>query len=209
MTVSQKNPPKRGNEKEAETDGRRRRSVQSREAIVSAMTDLVGEGDLRPSAQRVADRAGVGIRTVFRHFDEMDRLYAEMNARLRERIAPLLAGRSPSGGLSKRARDMVETRCDAYERMGPFKRSANLHRQNSDYLQKTHRSLVRDLRMDLHRWIPELEGAPVGLQNAMEVAVSFEVWDRLRSDQKLSQKDTRDAMDATVAALVRSLGAST
>ena len=96
MTVSQRNGGN-GDPAADEADGRRRRSAQSREAIVSAMFDLIGEGDQRPSAQRVADRAGVGIRTVFRHFDEMDRLYAEMNARLRAMIRPLLADEEPSG----------------------------------------------------------------------------------------------------------------
>lgn len=201
VTVTQKKECKAG-EGDDQTDGRRRRSAQSRIAIVDAMFALIGEGDLRPSAQRVADRAGVGIRTVFRHFDEMDRLYAEMNARLRETLAPLLAGAGPTGGLSKRARDLVATRCDAYERMGPFKRSANLHRQSSPFLQKTHRAMVRDMRADLDRWLPELESVPARLSNAFEAAVSFEAWDRLRTDQKLSQKDTREAIETLVEALV-------
>jgi AcrR family transcriptional regulator len=166
------------------------------------MFELVGEGDLRPSAQRVADRAGVGIRTVFRHFDEMDRLYAEMNARLRSMIRPLLAEGTPVGTLPRRARELVAKRCELYERVGPYKRAANLHRQSSDYLQKRHRSMVRDLRVDLERWLPELGAAPGPLVHALEAAVSFEAWDRLRSDQKLGQKDTREAMQTTVDALI-------
>lgn len=188
-----------------ELDGRRRRSAQSREAIASAMFELVGEGDLRPSAQRVADRARVGIRTVFRHFDEMDRLYEEMHARLRSKVRPLLAERTPRGPLPRRARDLVAMRCDLYEQLGPYKRAANLHRRSSDYLQRRHQVMVRDLRADLERWLPELAGVATPLSNAIEVAVSFESWDRLRSDQKLSQKDTRASMETTVDALVASL----
>jgi len=183
-------------------DGRRRRSAQSREAIVSAMFDLIGEGDLRPSAQRVADRAGVGIRTVFRHFDEMDRLFAEMNARLLATIRPLLAAGRPSGTVGKRARDLAARRCDVYERLGPYKRSANLQRLHSAYLRKTHREMVRDLRADLERWLPEVSRAPSRVANAIEAAVSFEVWDRLRSDQQLSQRDAREAMEAMLDAFV-------
>ncbi len=166
------------------------------------MFDLIGDGDLRPSAQRVADRAGVGIRTVFRHFDEMDRLYAEMNARLRATIGPLLADARPAGALSKRARDLVGARCDIYERLGPYKRSANLQRQSSAFLQKAHRAMVRDLRADLERWLPELGRAAPRITNALEAAVSFEAWDRLRTDQKLTQRDTREALETMVDALV-------
>ncbi len=199
VTVSHRDGRKGG---PGQVDGRRRRSAQSREAIVTAMFELIGEGDLRPSAQRVADRAGVGIRTVFRHFDEMDRLYAEMTARLQERIGPLLANAEPNGSVAKRARDLVGTRCDIYERLGPYKRSANVHRMSSPFLQKNHRSMVRALRADLERWLPEIEQAPAGVSNAVEALLSFETWDRLRSDQKLTQKDAREALETALDAVV-------
>ncbi len=201
MTLSHKTDAKTDGE---ELDGRRRRSAKSREAIVRAMFDLIGDGDLRPSAQRVADRAGVGIRTVFRHFDEMDQLFAEMNTRLRETLAPLLAGGMPQGTVLKRVRDLVGRRCGLYERLGPYKRSANLQRWRSPFLQKEHRAMVRDLRTDLERWLPELQGVPPAVANALEVAVSFEAWDRLRTDQKLTKKDTREALEALIEALVAS-----
>ena len=47
------------------SDGRLRRGERSREAIVAALFELVGEGVLQPTAQQVAERAGVGIRSVF------------------------------------------------------------------------------------------------------------------------------------------------
>lgn len=202
VTVSHKNGG-HGDPGADEVDGRRRRSAQSREAIVSAMFELVGEGDLRPSAQRVADRAGVGIRTVFRHFDEMDRLFAEMSDRLRATLRPLLDQAENSGSLASRARHLVVKRCEVYEKMGPYKRSGNLQRPKSAFLQKAHRAMVRDLRLNLERWLPEVASSPTRVANAIEAAVSFEAWDRLRSDQKLSYKDTREAMQTTVDALVQ------
>ena len=199
VSVSQRDGNKGGAD---ELDGRRRRSAQSREAIVTAMFELIGEGNLRPSAQRVADRAGVGIRTVFRHFDEMDRLYAEMHARLQELIGPLLADAEPSGPLSRRARELVAARCEIYERVGPYKRSANMHLMSSPFLQKRHRSMNRALRVDLGRWLPELEQAPERVSNAVDAMLSFQTWDRLRSDQKLTQKDAREALEAALDAIV-------
>ena len=52
-------------------DGRRLRSERSRQAIIDAMMELIGEGNLVPTAQQASERAGVGIRTVFRHFSDM------------------------------------------------------------------------------------------------------------------------------------------
>jgi AcrR family transcriptional regulator len=59
-----------------ELDGRRLRSERSREAIIDVMLTLIEEGALIPTAQQVSERAGVGIRSVFRHFSDMAGLFA-------------------------------------------------------------------------------------------------------------------------------------
>ena len=56
-------------------DGRLLRSERSRHLIVEATTELIDEGVLTPTAQQVAKRANVGIRSVFRHFDDMDSIF--------------------------------------------------------------------------------------------------------------------------------------
>ena len=65
-------------------DGRKRRSERSREQIIEAMFELVAQGELDPGAARIAEVANVSLRTVFRHFEEVDGLYQEMNRRVKE-----------------------------------------------------------------------------------------------------------------------------
>ncbi len=103
---------------EQEVDGRVQRSVRSRERILEALVELVQEGELQPTGEQVATRAGVGLRTVFRHFEDMESLYAEIQARLQRLFQPLLAAPLVEGGLRERAS----------ERMAPFKRSDRLRR---------------------------------------------------------------------------------
>src|SRR5438309_5937138 len=62
-------------------DGRAARSVRTRRAIVDAMRALHHEGDLRPTAPRVAERAGVSLRTVWQHFDDLETLLFEAGRR--------------------------------------------------------------------------------------------------------------------------------
>jgi len=69
-------------------DGRRHRSDRSRRRIIEALFDLIGEGNMTPSAVSVAERANVGLRTVFRHFEDMDSIYDEMTAELTEAVMP-------------------------------------------------------------------------------------------------------------------------
>ncbi|MFX8786073.1 hypothetical protein ABTM90_19835, partial [Acinetobacter baumannii] len=49
-------------------DGRRQRGQNNRARIVKAVLELTREGTFTPSAEQVARRADVSLRTVFRHF---------------------------------------------------------------------------------------------------------------------------------------------
>lgn len=183
-------------------DGRLRRSQRSGHAIVEALLALVGEGAIEPTAQQVAARAGVGIRTVFRRFSDMESLFAEMDARLQAEALPLLMGGRQTGTMAERARMLVGQRCAFFERIGPYKRAGNLKRPRSAFLTSRHAMLVRELRRDLLRWLPELKAKPAELVDALDLATSFEAWDRLRTDQRLSSQRVAATMQRIVDALM-------
>src|SRR6266542_3616203 len=46
-------------------DGRTARAVRTRRAVVDALLELLAEGDLRPSGERIAERAGVSLRALW------------------------------------------------------------------------------------------------------------------------------------------------
>ena len=56
---------------------------------------LVEEGDLRPTAPRIAERAGVSVRSVFQHFDDLPALHTAVVERVVERLAMLVAPVDP------------------------------------------------------------------------------------------------------------------
>ncbi len=187
------------------SDGRVRRSQRSGQAIVDALMDLVGEGVAEPTAQQVAARAHVGIRTVFRRFSDMESLFAEMDARLQAAALPLLLGGEPQGTIEERARALVRQRVVFFERIAPYKRSGNLKRWRSPFLRARHAQLVRELRAILLHWFPELQRAPAVIIDALDLTTSFEAWDRLRSEQGLSSARAQAAVERTVLALVNEL----
>jgi AcrR family transcriptional regulator len=188
------------------TDGRVLRSERSRELIAGALYELVGEGHPEPTAQQVAERAGVGIRTVFRLFSDMEALYATMNARLLAEIRPILRDGPPEAAdLGERVTSLVADRAALFERVAPYLRATNLQRGRSSFLTQEHRAIVGQLRARLLRWLPELTDAPADLVEALDQATSFEAWDRLRSDQRLGRTRARAAMERAVSALVRDL----
>src|SRR5579872_3191663 len=91
-----------------QTDGRRQRSEASRERIVRAMLELVGAGAVTPSADAVAARAGVGLRTVFRHFDNMESLYQQINDVMSAEIRPMVEHPFSASGWKAQLTEMID-----------------------------------------------------------------------------------------------------
>jgi AcrR family transcriptional regulator len=181
-------------------DGRTLRSERSRRAIVEAMLAWVGEGVLEPTAQQVADRAEVGIRSVFRHFADMDALYAEIGALVREKAQPLVTAVPPKGKVQDRLREMVRRRSALFEHIAPYRRSADRRVASSPFLARGHRRLARELRAALRAAVPELASASPEREEALDLVLSFEAWDRLRTQQRLSAQQTTAVLESLAVA---------
>ncbi len=197
---------KRGRAAPRPADGRTLRSERSRQRIADALYELIGEGDLQPSAQKVADRADVGIRTVFRLFADMDALFATIDERLVAEVGPAVASPPPEdAALRERIERLVAERAALYERVGAYLRATLRHRDRSDFLSAKYKRLIRRLRAQQGRWLPELRLAPPDLVEALDQAISFEAWARLRSDQRLARPRAQAAMQRAARALVETL----
>lgn len=189
------------------TDGRLLRSERSRRKMVDALFDLVGEGNLRPTAHQVAERAGVGIRTVFRQFKDMETLYIEMDEKFVAMARPALEQAPISADIEARALGLARDRCQAYERFAPYLRSVRLQRLSSPFLRSRYAHFVEAQRAVVLRWIPELAEADRALADALESALSFEHWEALRGERGLGRERTHSAIAATVSALAAQIDA--
>ena len=189
--------------KSASGDGRVQRGERNRKVIVEAVVELVRAGNIRPTAEQVARRAGVGTRTVFRHFDDMESLHAEMNELITAEILPLLEDRHVLGNRSQRVQELVRWRVRIFERIAPFKRASSHHRPRSAYLQEKHAELNRRLRADIAACLEaELKIGAESLLDAVDLITSFEVWDRLRSDQRLGRDRAARVVEQSLHALL-------
>ncbi len=189
-------------------DGRALRAARSRELLTNAFYELVGEGNPEPTAQQVAQRAGVGMRTVFRLFADMDALYATLQERIVAGVAPLLRELPPADApLEERVADLVTQRAELYERIAPYMRATMLLRFRSHFLEEHYRDASAQLKARLLLRFPELRRAPRDITDALEQSTSFEAWDRLRRGQDLTRTRAKAAMQRAVVALLRELRA--
>jgi AcrR family transcriptional regulator len=183
---------------EIERDGRRLRSEGSRKRIVAAMLDLISSGEMRPGAELVAARADVGLRTVFRHFKDMDSLYREMGEVVEAGVRAVAAEPFHSSDLRGKLVEFVERRSRAFERLSPFKLAMDVHRHQSEALARDSSRMVAELRAIVEREMPpEVTGDPLRIE-ALDLLLSFEVWSRLRMDQGLSVAEARRVLEAIV-----------
>ena len=187
---------------EASADGRVQRSARSRARIAEALLELVQEGEPRPTGEQVAARAGVGLRTVFRHFEDMESLHAEVHRRVEALIRPLVETPPSGHTLEERLQGLLQQRAAAFERMAPFKRAGEIERWHSPFLQRRHTDMVRGLRANLRRALPEIDTAPAPLRQAVELLLSYEAWQRLRHDQGLGKERAQEVLRDSVLALL-------
>lgn len=185
-------------------DGRHERSKSSRARIVAAMLDLVGTGDVQPSAAKVAETAGVGLRTVFRHFDEMDSLYREMSEAIEARLLPIMMKPFAATHWRDRIREMAERRAQLFEMILPYRISASLKRFQSSFLMQDYRRLLRLERSTIDAALPPEVLADTTQVNMLYLALNFQSWRSLRHDMELDVAEARAVFVALVdAALAR------
>jgi AcrR family transcriptional regulator len=188
--------------KTAAIDGRRARSERSKQAIVDASLALMEEGNLIPTAQQISDRAGVGIRSFFRHFEDMDTLFATIDEQIRDTNEALYLGGDREGALEERILHAIERRAAGYEKQRNMILSTTAQLWRFESLRRNYSRYQRGLRKDLDDWLPELKQLSRNQREAVDAIASFEMWHRLRYQQGLGKAAVIDVLVSLVKTLV-------
>ncbi|HEX6423036.1 MAG TPA: TetR/AcrR family transcriptional regulator [Acidimicrobiales bacterium] len=168
---------------------------------------LVEGGDLRPTAPRIAQRAGVSVRSVFQHFDDLPTLYAAVVQRVVERLAGLVVTIEPDQPLDDRIAAFVRHRADLLEAVTPFRRAAAVHGPFAPSIGQAVARGASFLRAQVERtFAPEL--ARLGADDrrdvvdALAATSSWGTWDALRVDGGCSPARASTALARIVRALL-------
>lgn len=188
---------------ESPTDGRRKRSERSRHAIIRASLELIEEGVLVPTAQQISERAGVGIRSFFRHFADMESLFEAVDAEGRDHVKALFVGGDRHGSLAERVLHAVERRAAGYEDQKNIILTTAAQSWRYEMLRKRYAHYQRKLRKDLKDWLPELDDLGAAELEAVDAAASAEMWLRLRNQQGLSKKQSIEVVVNMVTRLMQ------
>ena len=170
-----------------EQDGRRLRSVTSQNIIVDAMMVLIQRGILEPTAQQVADEAGIGIRTVFRQIQDKENLFLKMDEKVRATLQETLKrAANPRGNLEKRIEGLIELEAELFENNLQFLRATLANKWKYNTLQKNYDRNQRNIKSLLYTWIPELKNLSESKQILLTSVNSAGYWIELRENLVLS-----------------------
>jgi AcrR family transcriptional regulator len=187
-------------------DGRRQRGVRSRESVVEAMLDLIRETGEQPAAQAVADRAGVSLRTVFRHFDDVDNLFASAIAHQVQRVGPLFDPLPATGSRAERIDALVRRRRELFEHVAPIRRVARArddHPMIVEWLARSHDMLRGQTTTQFAVELSEMSSRQRRvLVEALDAASGFPMWDSLRREQHLDADTAATVVTVMLARLL-------
>ena len=168
-------------------DGRRLRSVISQNIIVDAMMTLIHRGILEPTAQQVADEAGIGIRTVFRQIQDKENLFSKMDEKVRATLQETLKrATNPRGNLEERIEGLIELEAELFENNLQFLRATLANKWKYNTLQKNYERNQRNIKSLLYTWIPELKNLSESQQTLLTSVNSAGYWIELRENLVLS-----------------------
>ena len=187
-------------------DGRLARGARTRAAVIDALLALHEAGDLSPTAQRVATRAGVSLRSVYIHFADMEALYAEAADREFERMvqrARLVPADLP---LQERLDRFAHSRCTVLEWLAPVTRAAALREHASPVLRGSRARFIASGDDEVRAvFATELSAARdrERLVLLVHLVASSPAWEALRSDRGLSVRAAEHVLHAGLAAVLQ------
>ncbi|MGC4850978.1 TetR/AcrR family transcriptional regulator [Micromonospora sp. DT15] len=187
-------------------DGRTARAERTRAAIVEAHLALISEGDLRPTGERISERAGISLRTLWTNFKDMETLFEASGAEVLRQQDAAHRPISPGLPLAKRVDAYCRQRARLLQLIAPSARAAQMREPVSEQLHRNRLKHIERVRDEVEElFAVELAEAGAGreqLLNALVVASTWQSWSMLRYGLGLGVDQARAVMARTVGALL-------
>ena len=187
----------------ARIDGRRQRSLRTRQAIIEAYLGLLRENPQRPTGAQIAERAGCSIRSIFERFTDLDQLALAAIDHVIGLGLAMTVSDMPEGDRQARLRLHVETRARICEGWLPMWRVLVRYRDEGDPV-TTRINLVREAILARLKLMYRLElstlpeAGRARLLIALEALTDFEAWGLMRERHGLSFEAACDVWIDTI-----------
>ena len=188
------------------SDGRAARALRTRNAVVDALLDLVDEGNVRPPAALVAERAGVSLRSVYQHFDDLETLFRVAAERHQQRLSHLEPPPRLPAEREARIGAFVGHLALLMDAISPMARAAALQAPFSPGVaQRLGTARERQRQQLAEAFAPELSAAaePERLLHALHAAASWATWEGLRRGAGLTTEEASAVVELMLTKLLK------
>ena len=180
-----------------------KRSRRTRSAIIEAIRSLQAEGELQPTAARVAEYAGVSRRTIWQQFSDLETLSVEASRRDFEIVREFAQPIAVDQPLSDRTAQIIDQRIRMFEHMAPGWRAGRIREPFSPALQLNKaRTLALARAQTKQVFAPELgrlrPRARKSLLDTLHGLTLWAFWDSLRTEVTLDPHQARQVLTNVV-----------
>ena len=159
--------------------------------MIDAALELIEDGNYAPTAKQISARAGVGIRSFFRQFEDMDQFFAAVDEQTVGSFwEHFLHEGDREGALTERLDSIVATYGKAFEDHRSLLLATKSLRWSSRVLKENYERYQQISRANKEHWLPEIRQLPLDERELADAYLSFEMWHRLRDIQGLSCEST-------------------
>jgi len=182
-------------------------ATRRRVRALDAFIDLVLEGNLPPTAEQVAQRAGISKATLFRYFESLNAMRYDAGARMLERF-PLLHVADPGQGpLRERIERFVSLRIELWEKvhlLARLQRTLVLQDPGAARMVDSVRELMAEQVRE--HFAPELQERSAARRDdtaaLIAMITSVESWEQFRNTYGRSPLQTRRAWTQAIESLL-------
>ena len=177
----------------AQVDGRILRSKKSQNIILESIINLINQGNLYPTAEEVAKESGIAIRTVFRHFDDMETLLMKVDESINHKLLNDEKEIRLDSPLTERLGLIIEERLYYYNKYENIMIATITQLPKYKILQKRYPEYQKLLRKRTERIIPEILNLKSANQELLDASLSFGFYQRLKF-QGLSKSNIAESL---------------
>jgi AcrR family transcriptional regulator len=191
-----------------EPDGRQVRRDRNKVAVLEALIDLFSQGDLDPSPEHIARRAGISPRSVYRYFEDRESLVrAAIDHHLSGVIHLYHYPAIGQGPLAVRLTEFAAHRVRLFETIAPTARASRMRAPTDEIVREqldtTRRALREQIEKHFARELdvlaPRVRRARVA---ALDVVCGLEAFDTYRLQRGFSSTETEAILADAIGALL-------
>ncbi len=175
-------------------DGRKLRSQNTSDHILSTIIRLAREGNQNINFDVIAKEAKLGTRTIFRHFEDKDALLVALNKKVSESIVNNFPKKSENESLEKRMKTLISFLYDMYSKNKNLYYWTAINVVQSEQVYKNALNMYKLHRKNILKTLPEIENKDRREQEAIFQILSFAFWRDMRLFSKKKKKEIEEIL---------------